>query len=190
MKIPATLLSLGLVLLQPAASRGAAPASGDSAGTHVVEGLRSPGKAVALSLFSTAIPAAAGISAASNSETRNGHSDDTGAALMALAGLTIGPSVGHFYAGKPGRAFLGIGIRFAAIVGLAVAVGSSWDNPNAGSDGLAVASLAIGGASLVVDIVGAAKSARDKNDEIRRIRAAATPAMIQGAPGAALSMAF
>jgi hypothetical protein len=71
--------------------------TGDTVRAH-----KSPGAAFALSFFSTAVPV--GVGAAIN----NG-----GGAGVFLAGVIVGPSVGHFYAGQPVRGFVTIALRGA-----------------------------------------------------------------------------
>src|SRR6185312_2151270 len=68
-------------------------------------------------------------------------------ASVVLGGAVIGPSLGHFYAGRPWRAAIGIGIRSASLVGLALAVGSAWENENTDAALLGAGCLVIGAAS-------------------------------------------
>ena len=70
---------------------------------------RSPGTAFALSLGLTAIPVGAGLAIG----------NDTGG-WMFLSGVVIGPSMGHFYAGQPGRALGTTALRAAGtLIGIA-----------------------------------------------------------------------
>jgi hypothetical protein len=71
--------------------------TGDTVRAH-----KSPGAAFALSFFSTAIPVAAGA----------GFGGGGGAGVF-LAGIVVGPSVGHFYAGQPVRGVVTAAVRGA-----------------------------------------------------------------------------
>lgn len=104
--------------------------------------------------------------------------DDTAAAPLLLVGsLLIGPSLGHFYAGCPGRAALGIGLRAAAIAGVAGAVSVSWSSDSPGGDALGVVSLMLFAGSAIYDITTASKSARMHNERInaRRLKVGVLP---------------
>jgi len=113
------------------------------------------------------------------------------AAYVLVGALIIGPSLGHFYAGRPGPAFAGIGIRLLA--GAAVAVGglaaSSEAGATSGSDAIAAVGVIVGGASVIYDILRAPHSARVHNDEMRqsRIGFGITPRV--GSMGVGLSVA-
>ena len=113
------------------------------------------------------------------------------AAYVLVGALLIGPSLGHFYAGRPGPAFAGIGIRLLA--GAAVAVGglasTSEAGATSGSDAIAAIGAIVGGASVIYDILRAPHSARVHNDEVRqnRIGFGITPAV--GSSGVGLSVA-
>jgi hypothetical protein len=69
---------------------------------------KSPGVGLALSFVSTVVPMAAGVAAGGNAP----------GASMFLAGIVVGPSVGHFYAGRIGR-----GLGTIALRGLGTAAG-------------------------------------------------------------------
>ena len=64
---------------------------------------RSPATAGLLSLGATAVPLAVGVAAF--------EEDSFLAFWTGVGGLVLGPSAGHFYAGRPGRALGGIGLR-------------------------------------------------------------------------------
>jgi len=70
---------------------------------------KSPGVAFALSLGSTGVPMAVGAAAGG------------GGAWVLLAGVVVGPSVGHVYAGQVGR-----GIGTAALRGVGTVAGLVW----------------------------------------------------------------
>jgi len=120
---------------------------------------RSESKALLLSFLATAVPAALSAPAAF-SESEGSEV----AGWVFLGSLVVGPSLGHFYAGSPGRALLGMGIRTAAIVGLAGAVSMSWNDESPEGSALAVASLAVGAVSIVWDIASAPASASHYNE--------------------------
>jgi hypothetical protein len=92
------------------------------------------------------------------------------AAAVGLAGaLLVGPSLGHFYAGRPGRAFAGVGLRTlaGAAVAVGLAAGISEGGSTEGSNALAAVGAVVGGAVVVWDIVSAPKSAKLHNQELR-----------------------
>jgi hypothetical protein len=154
-----------------------------------VPGEKSGSTAFMLSMFGTAVPIAAGlIGSSSNSRT----SDDGPWGLMVVGGYLVGPSLGHMYAGRGGHAAAGIGIRTLALVGVGVAVGTSWDNPNTGSDALAVASLVLGGGAALLDIGGASGSARSYNEKLQKSRLSIAPAAVgrTHAPGLEAHVSF
>ena len=71
---------------------------------------KSPGMGLALSFFSTAAPMAAGAA----------MSDNAAGATLFLSGVVVGPSVGHFYAGRGWRG-VGTAALRAAGMGLFIA---------------------------------------------------------------------
>ena len=148
--------------------------------------MKSGSTAFVLSFLGTAVPVVMGVAGSSAT------SDDAASGLLVLSAYMVGPSLGHFYAGRPGRAFLGIGVRTLALVGAGAAVATSWDNPNSGSDALAIASLLVGGGSAIVDIAGASGSARAHNEKMRKDRLSLTPALIgpTRAPGLRADWSF
>jgi len=109
------------------------------------------------------------------------------AAAVILAGaLVIGPSLGHFYADRSGRALTGIGIRLLAGAGIATVglIAASSEEPSAGDGGTG---LLVAGAALVAwDIIAAPHSARVHNERVRQRRTAVgiTPSI--GASGLGL----
>ena len=145
---------------------------------------RSESKALLLSLVATVVPGT--LSALAMSES----SENRGADLVFLGSVVVGPSLGHFYAGRPGRALLGMGIRTAALVGLSAAVAISWDEESTGGDGLALASLGIGAASIVWDIATAPASARRYNDTHRENRLSIGLGAVGSAPGILVAASF
>ena len=87
----------------------------------------SESKATALSALGTVIPTGLGLilaSAQSGGGDQYGYHDgesQAAPALLIFSGIYVGPSLGYFYAGRPGRAFAGIGFRtaigFGALIG-------------------------------------------------------------------------
>lgn len=75
---------------------------------------KSPRRALALSLAATALPAAVGTALTFDSRHEEG-------ALLILGGVVLGPSAGHWYAGRAGRAALTAGLR-AGLAALGFAV--------------------------------------------------------------------
>jgi hypothetical protein len=138
-----------LALLLAASMAGAR----DARAEDPAPGIKSESRALAYSLGGTALPIGSAI-------VLGGQG---GAAFVVLGGAVIGPSLGHFYADRPGRAMIGIGIRTAALAGLVVAIGSSWENENSDASALAVGSLIVGTASMLADIADAPHSARVHN---------------------------
>ncbi|HEV8129118.1 MAG TPA: hypothetical protein VGQ14_05630, partial [Candidatus Eisenbacteria bacterium] len=96
------------------------------------------------------------------------RTDGESGAGFILAGYALGPSVGHFYAGNPGAAMGGIGLRLVPVVGLGAAVSMSWDSPSKAADAVAVGSMALGAAMTVWDIARTTKSVRSYNERITK----------------------
>jgi len=126
----------------------AAMATGDAC----ADGIKSESTALRLSMLGTGLPLGTGVLVAG----------DAGAWIF-LGGAVLGPSLGHFYAERPGRALIGVGIRSAAIVGLAAAIGSSWEDESGGAAALGIGCLMVGTASIITDIAEAPRSARKHN---------------------------
>lgn len=123
------------------------------------------------------------------------ESDGPEAAGFVLVGaLVLGPSLGHFYAERPGPAFAGIGIRLLA--GAAVAYGGLADASEGGatstSNAIAAAGVIVGGASILWDIARAPHSARVYNDHVRqgRISFGITPSVGPAGVGLSASVTF
>jgi hypothetical protein len=149
-------------------------------------GMRSPQTATYLSLVGTALPVAIGLIGASSS------SSDGGYGLLVVGGYLMGPSLGHLYAGRGGHAAGGFGMRVASLVGVGIAIGTSWNGNNAGSDATAAASLALGSVSTIYDIATAARSARRHNDKVRGSGLSVYPAAVGAAhaPGLQADWSF
>jgi hypothetical protein len=98
--IPFAVSVLGLAAFDIATA--ASSARSHNEGTE--EGYRSPRTAFSLSLASTAVPVALGAVAGMS------RSEEAGALLIA-SGMILGPSMGHWYAGKVGRGALTAALR-------------------------------------------------------------------------------
>lgn len=150
-------------------------------------GSKSESSAFLYSFLGTAVPVGAGAIVTTSSKA---HGDDAAPALLILGGFLMGPSFGHFYAGKSGSALAGIGIRAASILGMAVAVGASWNHESTGADVLAGVSLGIGAGSAIFDIATAGKSARRHNRTAGGTRICLTPALVGSTPGVRLDLSL
>jgi hypothetical protein len=108
--------------------------------------LKSEKKAFSLSLWGAIIPLAAGTAMGVVADENR----DASLTVMG-AGYFVGPSLGYFYGGRPGRGMLGIGIRWLLIpVPLIPALAiCGWDcSPN--DEAAKLAWLAMGGAAFLV----------------------------------------
>ena len=141
----------------------------------------SPGRAFLYSFFGTAIPVGVG------GATALGNNELSAGSLVAIGGAVVGPSLGHFYAQRYGRAIRGIVIR-----GVATAIVAGTLTTDTRSDGLAALSagaLLVGITSFVVDIAGAPHSARVHNETVAgRVRLGVAP--LAGPPGVAVRVTF
>jgi hypothetical protein len=130
--------------------------------------------ALAWSLGGTVIPVVAG----QYLWTRRG---DPGFAALSVAGVLIGPSLGHLYAGRFGRGAATVGLRVALGAGM-VAAGICWDEcTHAQNQTLAAGAIFFGtltAVSVVYDIVTAPASARRWN--ARRAALSMGPARVGG----------
>ncbi len=142
-------------------------------------GTKSETTALSLSLFGTGLPFAAAPLAGGG----------TGAGIV-LGGAVFGPSLGHFYAGRPGRALLGIGIRSASVVALAVAIGNAWEHESGGAAALGIGSVIVGTASMITDIAEAPRSARIHNGKLAEHRVSVAPWATRHAAGLRASVGF
>ena len=94
---------------------------------------------------------------------------------LPIGGTIIGPSLGYFYGGLPGRALRGIGIRSLAHVAWIAAFVMAWNN---NSDVGTV--LFLGGAagliySSIADIVKVQRAVRKRNEELKSVSIAMAP---------------
>jgi hypothetical protein len=125
----------------------------------IAPGHKSATTALLWSFLGTLVPAGAGIAAAS------GESSDPMPGLVILGALILGPSLGHFYADRPGRAFVGIGIRTLAVAGIGAGFAATWNDSNAGGTALLFGSLALGALSVGWDVIRASHSAKVHNEK-------------------------
>ena len=141
---------VGLLLFAPS------PAVGQDSTFHT---RKSAGAALAWSIGGTALPIAVGAVVLGSSPAENAASP--GAVLLIVGGV-LGPSLGHFYAGRPLR---GAATATLRIVFVAVALHAG---PGQGSEGVPSATeaffLLAGAASAIVDVVTAPRSARSYNE--------------------------
>jgi hypothetical protein len=175
-------LGIALVALATTASMGSAqePAAQDArpdtlglaspAPSPAYLDMKSESKALRLSALGTLIP---GLAAVASAPGAFGDSPGAGTVFVTAGAFAVlvGPSLGHFYAGRPGRAWLGIGLRCAGAAGFIGAVAasfpSSWNSgSSSGADGAAVCALALIGGSMIYDIGTAARSARVHNAKL------------------------
>ena len=157
-----------------------------------IPGLKTPTTALAWSLLGTAIPLGIGIAAESGQSDKSDKS--VVPALVILESFLIGPSMGHFYAGRSRRAWEGIGCRAVAVGGLALALVPS-DNDSLGLESvvLGVTCVFLGVASVIFDIVKAPNSARIHNEEIlagRRVKVGLAPIGHSHVPGLRLDVSL
>jgi hypothetical protein len=138
----------------------------ESAGAPIPD-LKSGTTAFLWSFLGTAVPA---VPAALLTWDASGDSPLPG--IVLVGALLIGPSLGHFYAARPGRAFAGIGIR--ALGGVGVALGglaaTSEGDVSSGTEAVAIIGGIVVAASLAWDIIEAPHSARVHNDQISQGR--------------------
>ena len=179
------------VLAAAALSLVTFPATGWGAEDSVpTPGAKNGNTAFAYSLFGTALPCVA----SSIYISRDGEASEAAAGLPVLAAYLAGPSLGHFYAGRPKRALVGIGIRSAAAIGFAVGLGiedeKHYDAPSANT--LMLVSVLVGLSSVVVDVFDAPRSARIHNEAARGPRIGLAPAAIgtARAPGFRVQATF
>ena len=186
----------GAILILAACSPGASTwAQGPSQGSTPIpvtpgtSGTKSGNTAFGYSLLGTGLPCVASAILLSNDNVRTGPG-----LLPTAAGYLAGPSLGHFYAGRPKRAWLGIGIRSASAlafgVGLAIEGEKNYDAPTANV--LMIAGFWVGLTSAVYDVFDAPKSARLHNEELMQGRLRVTPAAIgvARAPGLRADVTF
>jgi hypothetical protein len=174
------------ILFMPLSARGQwQPGVVLTSATNETPGLKSGSTAFWWSFLSTAVPASVG----AWDVFRSGSSDSVVPGIMLVAAALFGPSVGHFYADRPGPAFIGIGIRSVAGLGIAIAAAEQLgEGTEYTHEWMAGVGAILGGASVVWDIATAPHSAHVHNDEIRRKHASIGIAPSFGAAGLGLCM--
>ena len=173
------------------------------------EGDKSPSTAGLLSAFSTLAPIGIGFTFTAFAE-RNAHELTMAGLVMVSTGAVLGPSIGHFYAGEPGRGLGMTGLRLLAFgnaVGLSVlGIGSlsyrEYDDGYGGGSNdstLGIAMIGFGAASgcaglglMILDLNDAPSAARRANREAREATddQAALPALSIAPGGGALTWTF
>jgi len=179
----------GTFVPKPEVATGLVPRSNIHTGSIPPDGrmpgLKSGTAAFLYSFVGTAVPVALGAAVVAGSDAGgSGSGVGVGAAVL-LGGLVIGPSLGQFYSGRPSQAWTGIGIRsLASVVILAAAVqGLGEGGGNGNEEAQGTAGLALGGASLALDILTAPHSAHFHNGELRPHRVGMMAIPVGGAPG-------
>lgn len=104
-----------------------------------------------------------------------------GTIILAGPGLIVGPSLGYFYAGMPGRAWSGIGLRILGVGGMASSfIICGWDcgpGQSGYNEAWAVflASAGIVTVSAVYDIATVKAAVRKRNDSFMKLADTVTP---------------
>jgi len=101
--------------------------------------------------------------------------------VFAGPGLIVGPSTGYFYAGMPGRAWIGIGIRVIGVGGIASSfIICGWDcgpGQSGYNEAWAVflASAGIVTVSAIYDIATVKAAVRNRNNALMKLGENVTP---------------
>lgn len=169
--------------------QGGSPAVASMPAEEQIPGMKSETTALLLSLLGTVVPMAMSAPFVHGGSSEEGS--DT-ADFVFLGALVLGPSLGHFYAGRPLRALAGIGVRTACLFATAAGLALSWDSESTGGAALLVGGLIIGGAAAVWDIIGAPQSARVHNDRLREEehRVSIFPALTPRGVGLSVNVSF
>lgn len=113
--------------------------------------------------------------------------------LLISSGVVLGPSLGYFYAGRPGRAFAGMGIRTA--IGFGTLIGAfatcGWNcGPGDGAYNTAWGIIVVGGAvavgSAIHDISKVDDAVRSENQKRRHPKLAVIPEYFPGSKAVGL----
>jgi hypothetical protein len=123
-------------------------------------GLKSPGTATSWSLFGTVVPTFMGMAAGEGP-----------GAMMFLMGVTVGPSMGYFYAGRSGRGWAGVGIRFGAMTVSVVGLALNYDDNPGELTPAAIMFLVPFGflvGDIIHDIASVHKAVEEENRKIVR----------------------
>ena len=147
-----------------------------------------------LSAFMASFLATAALGGAAFVVQANTGDQDHQSALGTTAALGItaylaGPSIGHFYAGRPRRAWVGIGARGLIGLGFTATLVTLIDEGSDNDQGpLSIAFMVAGAGAVVADIVDAPRSVHIHNEKVRRM--AIGPAPVGGAPGVRIDVGF
>src|SRR5262249_19525132 len=153
---PSRLLCVGCLaalVLVPCAATGA----------EEPPGYKSPKRAFLCSFVGTAVPLAGAF-------VGGKQGWGTATAILGFGGALAGPSFGHFYAQRPGRAWLGIGVRTLALGGLALSAQNLLSEETSGGDVMLVLSFVAGTGMAAYDIATAPKSAKAHNAQLQAAR--------------------
>jgi len=159
-----------------------------------------PSESVALnrSLWGTIVPIGLGLAmaASSGNEGPNGNAEIGALGFVSFTGgLVVGPSLGYFYAGQPGRAWLGVGLRTLGFGGLIAAVAASWDCYGA-ECAKARAAAAVGSAltlGWVIYDIATVRGAVRRHNEVAQgvsVRVAPTYSSRRHAAGVSVQLTF
>jgi hypothetical protein len=141
------------------------------------------------SFLTTAVLGTAAVLVKTNTGDQDHQSAIGTTTALGIAAYLAGPSIGHFYAGRSGRAWAGIGVRGLIGLGFTAAAASTIDeDSNNDQDALLGALLIAGAGAMVFDIVTAPHSAQVHNEKVRRMSIA--PASVGGAPGLRVEVGF
>lgn len=171
MRVRASIAAVAALAALAAPTDGAAqsPAGATVPTVTSLPGMRSPGSATMLSLAGTLVPTALGI-VLMDSDGGNGGVGLGG--LLFTYGIYFGPATGYWYAGAPGPAFKGVGIRFgislattAAMLGICSGGGCDmlW-----GDDSALGAALAVGAVGVAAIVYSAIHDIADADNRVRR----------------------
>ena len=114
--------------------------------------------------------------------------------VLAFPGIIVGPSLGYFYGGMPGRAWTGIGLRTAALGGIIIGLLICWNcGPEASYTTnwivlVSSAGLLVG--SAVYDIASIKKAIRNKNASIQNSVLTLTPRYFVRTKSVGLALSF
>ena len=143
---------------------------------------RSGGTAFLSSFLATGILGGAAVIVKTSTGDQDHQSALGTTAALGIAAYLAGPSIGHFYAGRTRRAWVGIGVRGLVGLGFAATLATLIDEGSDNDQGpLSVAFMVVGAGAVVADIVDAPRSARIHNEGVRRMSIG--PASVGGAPG-------
>ena len=147
----------------------ASPVAAQADASDVVH--KSEAGALAWSLAGTLAPIGAGLLIAVSS----GGWVSGGTAALAVGGFVVGPALGHFYADRVGRGFVGIGVRALAILTLVGLRCGFTEASCTYPPGFAYVGIAAGTISMFYDIATAPASARWYNDRHKSVSVRTVP---------------